>query len=81
MFPLQLPDSQLGTVVKEYFSDENFKNKDGNIDFWNIYNLFTGANKSSYIDSNLERNVNTYEFIQNLIKSIENKERNWFLTI
>ena len=78
-FPLQLTDSQIGSVVKDYFNDENFKRLDNQINLWNVYNLFTGANKSSYIDSNLERNVNAYEFIQNLGNSIENRLPNWYL--
>lgn len=79
-FPLQLTDSQIGTVVRDYFKDENFKSSDEQISFWNIYNLFTGANKSSYIDSNLERNVNAYEFMQNLCNSVQNRTDNWFLS-
>ena len=79
IFPLQLTDSQIGTVVKDYFNDENFKRFDSQINLWKVYNLFTGANKSSYIDSNLERNVNAYSFMQNLGKSIENNSLNWFL--
>ena len=78
-FPLQLTDSQIGTVVKDYFNDENFKRSENQISLWNFYNLFTGANKSSYIDSNLERNVNTHAFIQNIANSIENRVPNWYL--
>ena len=78
-FPLQLTDSQIGTVVKDYFTDDNFKRSDNQISLWNIYNLFTEANKSSYIDSNLERNVNAHAFIQNLANSIENRAPNWYL--
>jgi hypothetical protein len=78
-FPLQLTDSQIGTVVKDYFNDENFKRSDNQISLWNIFNLFTGANKSSYIDSNLERNVNAHAFIQNIANSIENRVPNWYL--
>ena len=79
-FPLQLTDSQIGSVVKDYFQDRNFKKSlDGNINLWNVYNLFTEANKSSYIDNCLERNVNTYEFIQNLSNAMENRASNWFL--
>jgi hypothetical protein len=78
-FPLQLTDSQIGTVVKNYFNDENFKRSDDQISLWNVYNLFTEANKSSYIDSNLERNVNAHAFIQNIANSIENRVPNWYL--
>lgn len=79
-FQLQLTDSQIGAIVKDYFNDDNFKRQDNMISLWKIYNLFTGANKSSYIDSNLERNVNAFEFIQNLSNSIEKKIPNWYLT-
>ena len=79
-FPLQLTDSQIGSVVKDYFFDKNFKKNGSQINLWNVYNLFTGANKSSYIDSNLERNVNAYEFVQNLGNSMENKIPNWYLS-
>lgn len=79
-FPLQLTDSQISSVIKDYFTDSNFKREENqNIDLWNVYNLFTEANKSSYIDNCLERNVNAYEFIQNIGNSIENETYNWFL--
>lgn len=80
LFPLALNDGQLNNVVKEYFSCPNFhRDEDGSINLWNMYNLFTEANKSSYIDSNLERNVNAYQFINMLGKSIKNSEPNWYL--
>ncbi|QNM85983.1 DUF3871 family protein [Polaribacter pectinis] len=78
-FPIQLTDSQIGSVVKDYFNDENFRRSDNQISLWNVYNLFTEANKSSYIDNNLERNVNAYEFIQSIGNSIENRIPNWYL--
>ncbi|RLJ97923.1 DUF3871 family protein [Tenacibaculum discolor] len=79
-FPLQLTDSQISTVVKDYFSDNNFsRNENEMIDLWSIYNLFTEANKSSYIDNCLERNVNAYEFMQNIGNSLQNGTYNWFL--
>lgn len=79
VFPLALNDGQLNNVVKEYFSCPNFhREEDGSINLWNMYNLFTEANKSSYIDSNLERNVNAYEFINMLGNSIKNNKPNWY---
>lgn len=80
LFPLALNDSQINTVVKDYYNDVNFnRNTDGSINLWRLYNLFTGANKSSYIDSNITRNVNAYELIGGLGNSIENSSPNWFL--
>jgi hypothetical protein len=80
LFPLAMNDTQLNIVVRDYHTDANFcKSNDNTINFWNLYNLFTEANKSTYIDSNLERNVNAYGFIQNLLNSIENQTSNYFL--
>jgi len=76
-----LNDSQINNVVKDYYTCPNFKREeDGRINLWNLYNLFTEANKSSYIDSNLERNVNVYEFMNILGNSIQNKSPNWYLS-
>lgn len=80
LFPLAINDTQLNIVVRDYHSDAHFsKSQENTINFWNLYNLFTEANKSTYIDSNLERNVNAYGFIQNLLNSIENQSPNYFL--
>lgn len=79
-FPITLNESQLSKVVKDYYNCENFKcSVDGSISFWNLYNLFTEANKSSYIDNNLERNVNVYALINNLAISMLNSTSNWLL--
>jgi hypothetical protein len=80
LFPLMLNDGQLNNVVKDYYHCPNFsRNADGSISLWNLYNLFTEANKSSYIDQNLERNVNAYELINNLVFSLQNSSANWYL--
>ena len=79
-FPLAINDTQLNIVVRDYHTDAHFsKSEDNTINFWNVYNLLTEANKSTYIDSNLERNVNAYGFINNLLNSIENQSPNYFL--
>ena len=78
---LLMNDNQIGTVVKEYYTDPNFsRNKENSINLWNFYNLMTSGNKSSYIDSNLERNANAFEFVQSLGDSIQNRTENWFLS-
>lgn len=79
-FPLAINDSQLNIAIKDYHNDIYFcKGKDSTINFWNLYNLFTEACKSTYIDSNLERNVNAYEFVNHLAKSLKNDEPNYFI--
>lgn len=50
--PMLYGDAQLNAVVKDYYRDNSFcRNERGNISLWKLYNLFTGVNKSSYIDS------------------------------
>ncbi|TWO31506.1 DUF3871 family protein [Seonamhaeicola sediminis] len=80
IFPFGLNDSQVNQVVKDYYRCPNFsRNEDGSINLYNLYNILTEANKSSYIDSNFERNVNAYEFINKLGNSIEFKTKDYFL--
>jgi hypothetical protein len=79
--PLLFGDTQLGTVCRDYYRDNSFcRDSDGNINLWRLYNLFTGANKSSYIDTFLDRSVNAFSFVNDLRKGLENKETNWFLS-
>ena len=78
--PFQFLDCHLSTIAKDYYSNESFcRDQDGNINLWNLYNLFTGANKSSYIDKFLERGLNASEFITGLNQAIKHKEDFWFL--
>lgn len=78
--PLYLGDTQISTVVKDYFKDNSFcKNEDGNISLWRLYNLLTGANKSSYIDQFIDRSVNAFHFTESLKHVLMNKTESWFL--
>ncbi|PKH66702.1 hypothetical protein CXF59_12310 [Flavobacterium sp. ALD4] len=80
LFPLVMKDSQLNIVVKDYHTDAHFSKSENNtISFWNLYNLFTEANKSTYIDSNLERNVNAYAYVNYLLNSVKKEELNYFI--
>lgn len=77
---LQLNDGHLSTVAKGYYEDENFsRNEDGTISLYNLYNLFTGSIKNSYIDTFLNRSVNSYEIAESLANSLSNQTANWFL--
>lgn len=79
LFPLAITDTQINSIVKDYHTDDDFmKDDNGTINLWNLYNLFTEANKSTYIDLNLERNANAHEFINHLSKSIETNSYNWY---
>ena len=71
---------QINHVVKEYYACPNFgRAEDGSINLWHLYNLLTGANKSSYIDNFLERGLFAYEFTGELCDSIQNQTPNWYL--
>lgn len=78
-FPLS--DGQVNLVVKDYYSDESFSKNDlGNINLWKLYNLFTGANKMSYIDSFLDRNVGCMQFVGGLNEAIGLNRHHWFVS-
>jgi len=78
---LHLSDTQITTVARDYYKDESFcRNGDGGIDLWRLYNLFTGAVKSSYIDTYLDRNVGSTEFITMMAESLRNKSDFWYLS-
>jgi hypothetical protein len=78
--PLLLSDTQLGAVVKDFYRDNSFcRDANGNINLWKLYNLFTGSNKSSYIDTFLDRSVNAFHFVNDLRDALDKKETNWFL--
>lgn len=78
--PLLFTDTQLGSVAKDYFQDQSFcRNEHGDINLWRMYNLFTGANKSSYVDSFLERSINAFEFTHQLQTGLAGGNANWYL--
>lgn len=78
---LDFNDGQINTVARDYYQDASFcKEEDGSINLWKCYNLFTGANKSSYIDSFLNRTVNAYSFTKGIEKALQGDEQySWFL--
>ena len=78
--PLLFGDNQISAVCKDYYRDISFcRDANGNINLWRFYNLLTSANKSSYIDSFVERGVNAYQFIEQIRHGIEGKASNWYL--
>ncbi|MEY4611310.1 MAG: hypothetical protein RL246_1629 [Bacteroidota bacterium] len=78
--PLLFTDTQMGAIAKDYYQDQSFcRNEQGDINLWRMYNLLTGANKSSYIDSFLDRSVNAFEFTQQIQRGLEGNVANWYL--
>ena len=79
---LDFTDTHINMVAKSYYQDENFSKDDlsGNINLWNVYNLFTGANKNSYIDNFLDRSANATELVQGINNALYGNERyKWFI--
>jgi hypothetical protein len=73
-------DQQINTVVRDFYKDSSFsRDSFGNINLWKLYNLLTGANKSSYIDSFLERGVNAFDLVNDLNHCVEQKRQSWYL--
>lgn len=77
---LQIGDQQLSSICRDYYKDESFCRSDnGSINLWKLYNLFTSANKSSYIDGFLEKSANAESFVLGIQNAMDGREQNWFL--
>ncbi len=77
---LLITDTQINSVAKAYIQDENFSGFGGDLSMWRFYNLLTGANKSSYIDSFLDRSLNATEVAQGINMALHGDERySWFI--
>ena len=75
-----MTDTQINAVAKAYIQDENFGSMDSDLSMWNLYNLLTGANKSSYIDSFLDRSLNATEIAVGLNAALHGDQRyKWFI--
>lgn len=58
---LLITDSQINNVCRDYYTNPNFGAKDNTISLFDFHNLLTESNKSSYIDTYLQRAVNATE--------------------
>ena len=75
-----ITDSQINAVAKAYINDENFGSLGNDISMWKLYNLLTGANKSSYIDSFLDRAVNATEIATGINAALHGDTKyKWFI--
>ena len=80
VYSIGFNDSQISHIIKDYYNDDSFKvGVENKINLWNLYNLFTGATKSSYIDSFLKREALAYEFTQELANNLQNQKPSWYL--
>lgn len=77
---LLITDTQINSVAKAYIQDENFGSFGNDLNMWKFYNLLTGANKSSYIDSFLDRSLNATEIATGINEALHGGERyRWFI--
>ncbi|MGI4739328.1 MAG: DUF3871 family protein [Janthinobacterium lividum] len=74
-------DQQLASVCRDYYRDQSFcRDTNGDISLWRLYNLFTGANKSTYIDQFLDRSVNALDFAMQVQEAVEGRSTSWYLS-
>lgn len=77
---LLITDSQINNICRDYFSNANFHAEKESISMWNFHNLLTEANKSSYIDSYLQRAINATEVSVGINNALHGDEKYaWFL--
>lgn len=78
---LDFNDGHLNIIARNYYKDDAFcRNSDNTINLWNVYNLFTGANKNSYIDSFLNRAASGTEFVNGVASALNgDSEYRWFI--
>ena len=75
-----LTDSQINNVAKSYIQDENFGSLGSDLSMWKFYNLLTGANKNSYIDSFLDRAYNATEMAIGINAALHGDDKyRWFI--
>lgn len=78
--PIPINDSQVSSIAREYYQDKSFsRNDNGDINLWKLYNLFTSANKSSYIDTFLDRGAGSTGFIQSIATHLETGTNSWYI--
>ena len=79
---LLMTDTQINLVARAYCQDEDFGIDafGREISMWKVYNLLTGANKSSYIDNFLDRALNASQLAEGINKALYGEsEYRWFV--
>ena len=77
---LLITDSQINNVCRDFYNSETFGMKDNRLSMWDFHNLLTESNKSSYIDSYLQRAVNATEMSVGINNALHGDTAfSWFL--
>ena len=77
-----MTDTQINLVARSYYHDEDFgvSKAGAELSMWNLYNLLTSANKSSYIDNFSERALNATHISDGITKALDGETRyDWFI--
>lgn len=75
-----MTDTQINLITKAYYNDGDFGRNGDELSMWRMYNLLTGANKSSYIDSFLDRSINAGELSNGICKALSgDNDYSWFI--
>jgi len=73
-------DQQIGAIARGYYEDPYFgRYHNGDINLWSLYNLLTGANKSTYVDQFVSRSSNAYNLTESIKYSLQGYKRSWYL--
>jgi hypothetical protein len=77
----EMNDGHINIIARNYYRDETFsRNSNHTINLWNVYNLFTGAIKNSYIDNFLDKSVNATDFMGGIASALNgDKSWQWFI--
>lgn len=77
---LLITDSQINNVCRGFYSNPEFGAKEDTISMWDFHNLLTESNKSSYIDTYLQRAVNATDVAVGINNALHGDERySWFI--
>lgn len=71
-----LPEAQLNSMVRDYYTDENFGGLGKDITAWQFYMLLTNY-KNNYIDVSLERSVMAFDCACGIASAIKHDDDAW----
>lgn len=77
---IDITDSQVNNVAKQYYYDDNFACSSNGIDLWSLYNLFTHSSKTSYIDRYVDRIADSSLLTTELVNHLEGHKKSYFLS-
>lgn len=77
---LLITDSQINSVCRDYYRNESFGMRDNQISMFDFHNLITESNKSSYIDTYLQRAVNATDVAVGINNALHGDSKySWFI--